>query len=120
MGFCPFSRRAGTPSSCGLSRSPLVDPIECSSVQAAGVPVVATSVGGVPELIEDGKNGCLVPPRDVDALVTQIRALLCDPGLRNRIGSAGFTRVRDHFAPAQMIASFTQLYDELLAATGTR
>jgi len=95
-------------------------PIAALDAMAAGVPVVATSVGGVPELIEDGKNGCLVPPRDVDALVTQIRALLCDPGLRNRIGSAGFTRVRDHFAPAQMIASFTQLYDELLAATGTR
>ncbi len=95
-------------------------PIAALDAMAAGVPVVATSVGGIPELIQDGTNGCLVPPRDVDALVSRLRVLLCDPALRNRIGSAGFARARDHFGPAQMIASFAQLYDELLAATGPR
>ena len=93
-------------------------PIAALDAMAVGVPVVATSVGGVPELIHDGTDGCLVPPRDVAALVTRLRALLLDPALRARIGRAGFARVRDHFNPAQMIASVTRLYDELLDQPG--
>jgi glycosyltransferase involved in cell wall biosynthesis len=95
-------------------------PIAALDAMAAGVPVLATSVGGVPELIQDGTNGCLVPPRDVDALVSRLRVLLCDPALRNRIGLAGFAHARDHFGPDQMIASFAQLYDELLDTTASR
>ena len=92
-------------------------PIAALDAMAAGIPVVATSVGGVPELIYDGISGCLVPPRDVDALASRIRSLLCDPALRMRIGAAGHTRVRDHFNPAQMIESMARLYDELLEQT---
>jgi len=95
-------------------------PIAALEAMAAGVPVIATSVGGVPELIQDGTNGCLVPPRDVDALVSRLRVLLCDPALRNRIGLAGFLRARDHFGPAQMVASFARLYNELLSTTSPR
>ena len=93
-------------------------PIAALDAMAAGVPVVATSVGGVPELIHDGISGCLVPPRDVDALVSRIRSLLCDTTLRNHIGEAGFARVRDHFNPAQMVESVVRLYDELLQQAG--
>ena len=92
-------------------------PIAALDAMAAGIPVVATSVGGVPELIYDGISGCLVPPRDVDALASRIRSLLCDPALRMRIGAAGHTRVRDHFNPRQMIESMARLYDELLEQT---
>jgi glycosyltransferase involved in cell wall biosynthesis len=95
-------------------------PIAALDAMAAGVPVVASSVGGVPELIQDGTNGCLVPPRDVDALVSRLRVLLCDPALRDRMGSAGFARVRDHFGPSQMVVNFVQLYDELLATAVPR
>jgi glycosyltransferase involved in cell wall biosynthesis len=92
-------------------------PIAALDAMAATVPVVATAVGGVPELIQDEMNGYLVPPRDVDALVSRLRALLGDSALRRRIGLAGFARARDHFGPAQMVANFAQLYDELLAST---
>ncbi len=89
-------------------------PIAALDAMAAGLPVVATSVGGVPELIEDGATGWLVPPRDVDALAARLRLLLSDSELRIKIGAAGFARVRDHFNAAQMTANFTHLYDELL------
>jgi glycosyltransferase involved in cell wall biosynthesis len=89
-------------------------PIAALDAMAAGVPVVATSVGGVPELIHDGIDGCLVPPRDVDSLASRLRSLLSDPALRMRIGAAGYARVRDRFNPEQMIASVTCLYDEFL------
>ena len=50
-------------------------PIAALDAMAAGLPVVATAVGGVPELIEDGKTGWLVPPRDAEALASRLRLL---------------------------------------------
>lgn len=92
-------------------------PVAALDAMAAGLPVVATSVGGVPELIEDAKTGWLVPPRDAEALASRIRLLLSNPEMRQHMGAAGYARVRDHFSSAQMTASFTRLYDELLNET---
>jgi glycosyltransferase involved in cell wall biosynthesis len=92
-------------------------PIAALDAMAAGLPVVATSVGGVPELIEDGTTGWLVPPRDADALASRLRLLLSNPELRLSMGAAGYARVRDHFSAAQMAESFAQLYDGLLYQT---
>jgi len=89
-------------------------PIAALDAMAAGLPVVATSVGGVPELIEDGKTGWLVPPRDAEALASRLRLLLCNTELRLHMGAAGYARVRDYFSAAPMTESFAQLYDELL------
>ena len=94
-------------------------PIAALDAMAAGLPVVATSVGGVPELIEDGKTGWLVPPRDAEALASRLRSLLCDRELRLRIGRAAYAHVRDHFSAAQMAVSFARLYDEILVETST-
>jgi glycosyltransferase involved in cell wall biosynthesis len=55
---------------------------------AAGTPVVATAVGGIPEVVVDGENGLLVPPRDVDALTWAIEQLVRDDGLRGRLAAA--------------------------------
>lgn len=55
---------------------------------AVGTPVVATAVGGVPEVVHDGENGLLVPPRDSRALAAAIRRLVDDPALRARLGAA--------------------------------
>jgi glycosyltransferase involved in cell wall biosynthesis len=52
------------------------------------VPVVATSVGGVPEVVRDGENGLLVPPGLPDELATAIRRVLEEPGLRDRLAAA--------------------------------
>jgi glycosyltransferase involved in cell wall biosynthesis len=61
-----------------------------SAVEAlsVGVPVVATAVGGVPEVVLDGENGLLVPPGDQEALAAAIRRVLEEPGLRERLAAA--------------------------------
>jgi glycosyltransferase involved in cell wall biosynthesis len=81
---------------------------------AAGLPVVATNVGGIPEFVEDGKTGWLVPPRDSDAVAARLRRLLQNPTERRTFGEAGRRRVRDHFSARQMAASITRIYDDLL------
>jgi glycosyltransferase involved in cell wall biosynthesis len=89
-------------------------PIAALDAMAAGLPIVATSVGGVPELIENGTTGWLVPPRDVESLASKLRLLIDDRELRLSMGAAGFRHVRDHFSNEQTVASFAQLYEELL------
>ena len=92
-------------------------PIAALDAMTTGLPVVATSVGGIPELIVDGETGWLVPPRDPKALAARLRLLICQPDLRASMGAAGYARVRDHFSASQMTESFAQLYDELLQET---
>jgi glycosyltransferase involved in cell wall biosynthesis len=65
---------------------------------AAGVPVVATAVGGVPELVREGETGLLVPPRDPGALAAALGTLAADPELRRRLGEAGRRRVETEFS----------------------
>jgi glycosyltransferase involved in cell wall biosynthesis len=81
---------------------------------AAGVPVVATRVGGTPEVIEDGVTGMLVPPRDTGALVRAILAILEDRELTNRLGRAGRERVVERFSVHEMVRQTEQLYARLL------
>jgi glycosyltransferase involved in cell wall biosynthesis len=64
---------------------------------AAGKPVIATNGGGVPEIIEDGKTGILVPMGDVQAMAEAIRRVLANPALSEDMGARGRERVRDHF-----------------------
>lgn len=59
---------------------------------ALGVPVVATAVGGTPEVVRDGENGLLLPPADSDALLAALRRLCADDVLRRRLGERGRTR----------------------------
>jgi glycosyltransferase involved in cell wall biosynthesis len=64
-------------------------PVALMEAMAAGVPVVATDVGGVSELVENGVTGFLVPASALDPLIRRIETLLDDPGLRHRMGLAG-------------------------------
>jgi glycosyltransferase involved in cell wall biosynthesis len=64
---------------------------------ACGLPVVATRVGAIPEVVDDGVTGLLVPPRDPSALAAAIRTLAEDPALRERLGRAGRRRVLERF-----------------------
>ena len=84
---------------------------------AAGVPVVATSVGGTPELVEDGVTGLLVPPRDAEALAVAIARLIGNPALARRFGEAGRRRVHDRFSMAAMVRATERLYLGLLGET---
>jgi len=80
----------------------------------AGVPVVATKVGGNPEVVEDGATGLLVPPGDSDALVQAIRKLVEEPELAGRYGQAGKQRIAERFHLGRMVQQTEQHYLELL------
>jgi glycosyltransferase involved in cell wall biosynthesis len=93
-------------------------PIAAMEAMAAGLPVVATAVGGTPELVEDGKTGWLVPPGDPAALVQRIRALLLNPEQARVIGAAGRARVREKFSTDRMVTELSAIYDELTTSEG--
>jgi glycosyltransferase involved in cell wall biosynthesis len=81
---------------------------------AEGLPVVATCVGGLPEVIEDCRTGYLVPPSDVAALIGRLRLLILDPERRRAMGAAGREHVRDHFSVHRMVAEIQAIYDSLV------
>lgn len=81
---------------------------------AAGLPVVATRVGGNPELVVPGETGELVPVGDASALAAALRALLDEPELAARLGAAGRERVRRNFDWPRTVAAYLQVYDEVL------
>jgi len=81
---------------------------------AAGLPVVATSVGGVAEAVAHGQTGLLCPPGDVAALVHNLGVLLRDPGLRQRMGAAGRRCVLDQFTRRRTLDAYAAIYDQML------
>jgi len=85
---------------------------------AAGVPVVATTTGGNPELVADGVTGLLVPPRDSGALAQAMGRLLGDRELAARLGQAGRQRVVERFSNEQMVGRTERFYLERLARKG--
>jgi glycosyltransferase involved in cell wall biosynthesis len=89
-------------------------PLVVLEAMAERRPVVATSVGGTPEVVVDGETGVLVPPRDPNALAAALRRLLDDPELRARMGDAGFERVRERFTADAMTERVLAIYDEVL------
>ena len=80
----------------------------------AGVPVVATRVGGSPEAVEEGVSGFLVPPRDAAALARGIDTLLGDPDRARAMGAAAARRIADHFSLESMTRELERLYRRLL------
>jgi len=89
-------------------------PIVILEAMAAGLPVVATRVGGIPEVVEDGVTGLLVPPRDPEALAEAIIALLQDRKRAEAMGRAGRKRVEKHFSAERMVHQTEALYEELI------
>jgi glycosyltransferase involved in cell wall biosynthesis len=81
----------------------------------AGKPVVATNGGGVPEIIEDGISGLLVPMGDVPALASALIWLLENPQQAIALGQAGRRRILDHFTIQQTARKIEGVFDELLA-----
>lgn len=83
---------------------------------ALGRPVVASRVGGLPEIVDDGETGVLVPHDDPDALVAAIRSLLDDPERAARLGSAAAIRVRDRFGRERSARSLLEVFAEVTRA----
>jgi glycosyltransferase involved in cell wall biosynthesis len=87
---------------------------------AAGLPVIASRVGGLPEAVVDGETGLLVTPEDVAALAAAIARLARDRALADRLGTAGAARVRAHFTMSTMADATLAVYRRLVPqAAGT-
>lgn len=93
---------------------------ELLEAMAAGVPVVATRVGGTPEAVEHGETGLLVPPSDPQGLAAAIARLLEDPELAAHLGAAGRQLVRGRFSMDRMVHATEQLYLDLLVQKAAR
>ena len=81
---------------------------------ACGVPVIASNVGGIPDLIEDRVSGRLVAPGDSHALGAAMTELLADAALRRQLGAAGRQRVLADFSIEQMVDGNLNVYEQVL------
>jgi glycosyltransferase involved in cell wall biosynthesis len=90
----------------GLGTS-LLDAMACAR------PIVATRAGGIPEIVEDGATGLLVPPRDHTALAAAIVRMLRDETMRRRMGEAGAIRVQERFTVERMAAATAAVYQRV-------
>jgi glycosyltransferase involved in cell wall biosynthesis len=85
---------------------------------AAGLPVVASKVGGVPELVVDGETGFLPEPGDDEALASAVARLVADAGLRRRMGDSGRARVAERFDLSSFYRAHAGLYRRELERAG--
>jgi glycosyltransferase involved in cell wall biosynthesis len=103
-------------STLGLLPS-LTEALPTALIEAAacGLPVVATSVGGTPEVVDDGRTGLLVPPGEVDALADAVIDLLTNPGRRAEFGLAARALAEERFSLDRWAESLRRLYEESLS-----
>ena len=92
-------------------------PVVCIEALAAGRPVVATTVGGVADVVEDGTDGFLVDPGDTDAMAERLERLARDPELRAAFGEAGRRRALERYAVERLVGDLDELYRSLLDTT---
>jgi glycosyltransferase involved in cell wall biosynthesis len=93
-------------------------PLALVEAMSFGLPVVVSAVGGIPEVVSDNVDALLVPPSDVIALASALRALINDPALRRRLGAAARTRARRDYDITTMVDRYERLYrGEAPAAT---
>ncbi len=98
-------------------------PLVIVEAMLASIPVVASTVGGIPEIVVPDSTGLLVPPGDPDALAQALRRLADDPQLRRDMGARCRSVALEQFTDKAMAARFEALYREVLAArtpTGLR
>lgn len=88
-------------------------PMGLLEAMAAGLPVVASRVGGIPEVVDDGVQGLLIQPGDVEGLTRALRQLLHDPLRRGRMGQAARLRIRQRYAADIVLPQVEVLYREL-------
>ena len=89
------------------------NPLSVIEAMAAGLPVVSTAVGGVPELLQDGKEGFIVQPGHVEQLSEAMMTLFKDRDLRRTMRAAAALRARENFNVSAMVTAYEKLYDEI-------
>lgn len=90
-------------------------PFTVIEAMMVGLPVVASRVGGVPELVEDGVTGLIVPPKDPEALAKALNTLLSDHDLRHQMGEAGRQKAMREFTLERMLRETQSVYDGVLS-----
>jgi len=123
LGLCKYVRLLGTRTDVPnlLSASDILVlaslweglPGVIAEAMASGLPVVATNVGGIPELVVDGKTGLLVPPGDATSLADALSRLIDDPDLRYRLGVEGYHRISTYFRWEDKVSKLEQVYSDL-------
>jgi glycosyltransferase involved in cell wall biosynthesis len=89
-------------------------PMAPAEAMVLGVPVIATRVGGIPELIEDGVSGLLVPPRNSKMLAQAIKNVLQDNNLKEMLASNGIKRIKNHFSSTIICNKLVNYYQGVL------
>ena len=94
-----------------LSSAPLQETLSVAAIEAmfAGLPVVATAVGSMDEIVDEGRTGRLTPPGDAAALAHALLALLADPDTAREMGRQAARRARERFGVGTMAADFADL-----------
>jgi glycosyltransferase involved in cell wall biosynthesis len=85
---------------------------------ASGAPVVATAVGGLPEVVEHGVSGYLYPVGDVDAMAQAAVELLTNPRTHTRMAEAGITIARERFSAAAIVPRYEAIYERIINGGG--
>ena len=94
-------------------------PVTIIEALAAARPVVATAVGGVPDVVDDGETGFLVPPGDTQAIAERLEVLARDPALRGSMGETGRERVLRRYSVDRLVGDVDALYRELLSSSSS-
>lgn len=92
-------------------------PLSVLEGMAQGLPIVATTVGGIPEVVTQNQEGILVPPKDAEALADALAQVVQNPELRRTLGKAGKCRVADEFTFTGMLDAYETIYKNLLGTT---
>jgi len=92
-------------------------PVSLIEAMAAGVPVVATSVGGVPDVVEDGVTGLLLPPRQPEAVASAIVSTVMQPDRATAMAVRARQSVRDRFDSARLVQETEAMYRQTLFET---
>jgi glycosyltransferase involved in cell wall biosynthesis len=85
---------------------------------ASEVPVIATRVGGIPEVVSDGEDGYLFEVGDTEGMAEAAFSLLCDSGLRSKMGKSGREHAGRDFCHQKIVARYVELYEQMLGADG--
>lgn len=92
-------------------------PVAILEAMAMAVPIIATCVGGVAELVDDGETGLVVPPDDPAAIATALGVVAADENRRRRMGAAGAKKISDRFSPDIVADRLVQIYEEACASS---